>query len=59
MDYTKTEARDWARENFTGTVAVTHPSYTPDFSAINENAIRHDILRLKDLGYKEIGRAHV
>ena len=27
------------------------PSYSPDFSAINENAIRHDILKLKDLGY--------
>src|SRR5699024_4388191 len=51
MDYTKTEARAWARENFTGTVAVTHPSYTPDFSTINENAIRHDVLKLKELGF--------
>lgn len=50
-DYTKTEARAWAKENFRGTVAVTMPSYTPDFSGINENAIRHDILKLKELGF--------
>jgi dihydrodipicolinate synthase/N-acetylneuraminate lyase len=51
LEYTKSEARAWARENFVGTVAVTHPSYTPDFSALNEDAIRHDILRLQELGY--------
>ena len=51
VDYTKAEARAWARQNFRGTVAVTHPSYTPDFSGINENAIRHDVLRLKELGF--------
>lgn len=51
VDYTKTEARAWARENFVGTVAVTHPSFTSDFSKINENAIRHDVLKLKELGF--------
>ena len=53
-DYTKTEARAWAKENFRGTVAVTMPSYTPDFSGINENAIRHDILKLKELTGRKI-----
>lgn len=52
VDYTKSEAREWARQNFVGTVAVTHPSFTPDFKNINDNAIRHDILKLKELGYK-------
>ena len=51
VEYTKSEARAWAKEKFGGTIAVTHPSYTPDFSGINENAIRHDILKLKELGY--------
>lgn len=51
VDYTKTEARVWARQNFRGAVAVTHPSYTLDFSGINENAIRHDVLKLKELGF--------
>lgn len=51
VDYTKSEARAWAKQNWNGCIAVTMPSYTPDFSKINENAIRHDILRLKELGF--------
>ncbi|MCG2621984.1 dihydrodipicolinate synthase family protein [Arthrobacter sp. I2-34] len=51
VDYTRSEARAWAKEKFGGTIAVTHPSYTPDFSGINENAIRHDVLKLKELGF--------
>ena len=51
VDYTKTEARAWAKENWNGCIAVTMPSYTADFSKINENAIRHDILKLKELGF--------
>ena len=51
VDYTKTEARAWAKQNWNGCIAVTMPSYTPDFSKINENAIRHDILKLKELGF--------
>ncbi|MDF2573096.1 MAG: dihydrodipicolinate synthase family protein [Agromyces sp.] len=51
VDYTKSEARAWAKQNWNGCIAVTMPSFTPDFSKINENAIRHDILKLKELGY--------
>lgn len=51
VDYTKTQARAWARQHWKGAIAVTMPSYTPDFSGINENAIRHDIQKLKELGY--------
>ncbi|WP_374975699.1 dihydrodipicolinate synthase family protein [Microbacterium trichothecenolyticum] len=51
VDYTKSQARDWAREHWKGCIAVTMPSYSADFSRINENAIRHDILKLKELGY--------
>ena len=51
VDYTKSEARAWAKQHWNGTIAVTLPSYSPDFSRINENAIRHDILKLKELGY--------
>lgn len=51
VDYTKSEARAWAKQNWNGCIAVTMPTYTPDFSKINENAIRHDILKLKELGY--------
>jgi len=51
LDYSVTEARAWAREKFVGAAAVTHPSFTADFSQLNEDAIRHDVLRLKDMGY--------
>lgn len=51
VDYTKDQARAWAKENWQGAIAVTMPSYTPDFADINENAIRHDVLKLKELGY--------
>jgi dihydrodipicolinate synthase/N-acetylneuraminate lyase len=51
VNYTKTEARDWARHNFQGVVSVTHPSFTRDFSGINRNAVRHDILKLRELGF--------
>jgi 4-hydroxy-tetrahydrodipicolinate synthase len=51
VDYAKTEARAWAKQHWNGCIAVTIPSYTPDFSAINDNAIRHDIAKLKELGF--------
>lgn len=51
VDYTKDEARAWAKQNWNGCIAVTMPSYTPDFERINDNAIRHDILKLKELGF--------
>src|SRR5699024_6387700 len=51
LNYSVTEARAWAREKFVGAAAVTHPSFTADFSQLNEDAIRHDVLRLKEMGY--------
>ncbi|WP_431778951.1 dihydrodipicolinate synthase family protein [Microbacterium aurantiacum] len=51
VDYTKSEARDWAREHWKGAIAVTMPSYSADFSRVNDAAIRHDILKLKELGF--------
>jgi len=50
-DYTKTQARNWALTNWNGAIAVTIPSYSADFASINENAIRHDIQKLKELGF--------
>jgi 4-hydroxy-tetrahydrodipicolinate synthase len=40
--YTRTEARDWAREKLVGAVNCTIPSFTGDLKNINEKAIRHD-----------------
>ena len=40
--YTKSEAREWAREKLVGAVNCTIPSFTSDLKKINEKAIRHD-----------------
>lgn len=41
--YSKSEARDWARDKLVGVANVTVPTMTADFSALNEAAIRHDV----------------
>lgn len=51
VDYTKDEARAWARQHFTGATGVNLPSYTRDFTGINEEAVRSDILRTQSFGY--------
>ena len=51
IDYTKSEARAWAKKNFVGVCGVTHPTFTSDLERINEAAIVHDITLLKKLGY--------
>ncbi|MFV0372946.1 dihydrodipicolinate synthase family protein [Microbacterium sp.] len=49
--YTKSEARDWARERLVGAVNCTIPSFTNDLTAINESGIRHDIRLAKEHGF--------
>ena len=41
-EYSRNEAREWAREKLVGVVNCTIPSFTRDLKAINEKAIRHD-----------------
>jgi 4-hydroxy-tetrahydrodipicolinate synthase len=49
--YSKSEAREWARENFQGVNNVVIPSFTNDLRGINEKAIRHDVNRELELGF--------
>lgn len=49
--YTRTEAREWAREKLVGAVNCTIPSFTSDLRGINEKAIRHDINLAKQHGF--------
>jgi 4-hydroxy-tetrahydrodipicolinate synthase len=49
--YTRTEAREWAREKLVGAVNCTIPSFTGDLGGINEKAIRHDIWLAKEHGF--------
>src|SRR6201993_3872579 len=49
--YTRTEAREWAREKLIGAVNCTIPSFTSDLKSINEAGIRHDIRLAKEHGF--------
>lgn len=51
LSYTRAEAKDRAREEWRGGCNVTLPSFTPDFSTLNEAGIRHDIRRAVELGF--------
>jgi 4-hydroxy-tetrahydrodipicolinate synthase len=50
--YTKDEARDWARNELKGVCNVIIPSYTADLRRLNEEGIRHDVLRDIALGFR-------
>jgi 4-hydroxy-tetrahydrodipicolinate synthase len=50
-NYTRTEARQWAREKLVGAINCTIPSFTGDLRAINEKAIRHDVRLAKEHGF--------
>ena len=50
-DYTRAEAKGWAREVFHGACNVIIPSYTSDLRSLNETAIRHDVRRNIELGF--------
>ncbi|MFB7325006.1 dihydrodipicolinate synthase family protein [Streptomyces sp. NPDC056190] len=44
-------ARSWAMERLRGVSGCVMPSFTPDQTALNEEAIRHDIRRERELGF--------
>lgn len=49
--YSKSEAREWARENLRGVANVVIPSYTGDLKGLNEKAIRYDIRKEIEYGF--------
>jgi dihydrodipicolinate synthase/N-acetylneuraminate lyase len=51
MEYTKREAKAWAREHMKGVCNVIMPTFTGDLKSLNEQAIRHDIRREIELGF--------
>lgn len=51
LDYTRSEIKDRARAEWVGGCTVTLPSFTPDFSDLNEAGIRHDVARAAELGF--------
>jgi len=51
VNYSKAEAKAWAKENWHGLCNVIMPSFSADLKSINEAAIRHDVRRNIELGY--------
>lgn len=43
LEFTKTEAKAWAKKNFIGLEAPVFPSFTPDLSELDEDGIRWDV----------------
>jgi len=43
MEFTKSEAKEWAKKNYNGLDGVIQPSYTPDLEELDEEGIRHDV----------------
>ncbi|MGA2160247.1 MAG: dihydrodipicolinate synthase family protein [Dehalococcoidia bacterium] len=43
MEFTKSEAKEWARKNYHGLDGVIQPSYTQDLESLDEEGIRHDV----------------
>jgi len=51
MQYNRSEAKDWAKENWRGVCNVIMPSFSADLSSLNEAAIRHDVRKNIELGF--------
>ena len=50
MEFTRKEAKAWARQNYNGLEAPLMPSFTPDLSALDEEGIRWDVNYLIEQG---------
>jgi len=43
VEFTKSEAKQWAKEHYHGLCGTISPSFTPDLEELDEEAIRHDV----------------
>lgn len=50
-EYSKSDAREWARSNMVGVCGCLLPTFTTDLRSLNEQAIVHDLRREKELGF--------
>jgi dihydrodipicolinate synthase/N-acetylneuraminate lyase len=51
LQYTRSEVKDRARAEWAGLTNVTLPSFSEDFSSLNEAGIRHDVRLAAEHGY--------
>jgi 4-hydroxy-tetrahydrodipicolinate synthase len=45
MQFTRSEAKAWARQHYKGLDGIVSPSFTPNLSELDEDGIRHDVRR--------------
>ncbi len=50
-EYTRSEARDWAKEHMRGVCGCLLPTLSSSLREVNEAAIRHDVRREHELGF--------
>lgn len=50
MEFSKQEAKNWAKQNYNGLEGSLMPSFTPDLSRLDEEGIRHDVNYYIDQG---------
>jgi len=43
LEFTKSEAKEWARKHYKGLDGIVSPSFTPDLSELDEEGIRWDV----------------
>jgi len=43
MEFSKVEAKEWAKQNMKGLEAVLFPSFSPDLQELDEEGIRYDV----------------
>ncbi len=43
MEFTKSEAKQWAKKNYKGLCCCISPSFTPDMKELDEEGIRWDV----------------
>ncbi len=53
-EFTRSEAKQWAKENFKGLEAPIFPSFTPDLSELDEDGIRWDVNNIIENGMMSI-----
>jgi len=54
MEFSKTEAKEWAKKNLKGLEAVIFPSFTPDLQELDEEGIRYDVQHLANNGFMSV-----
>jgi 4-hydroxy-tetrahydrodipicolinate synthase len=54
LEFTKSEAKQWAKKNLKGLSTVVLPSFTPDLAELDEEGIRWDVRFIIENGFKDI-----